>query len=92
MAATTLTPRQIIKSARSLPLKGRREVLKALQDDLVEPTPEPISEEEINQILFERGVIGPPPDPSRYTDEDDDFEPIKFKGKPVSEILIEDRR
>jgi len=29
--------------------------------------------------------------PEGITDEDDDFEPIKIEGKPLSETLLEDR-
>lgn len=50
------------------------------------------SEEEVQHILFERGVIGNIPSAVDYTDEDDDFEPIEIKGKPLSETVIEERR
>lgn len=52
----------------------------------------PISEEEVQRILFERGVIGNIPSAADYTDADDDFEPIEIKGKPLSESVIEERR
>jgi len=51
-----------------------------------------ISEEEVQRILFERGIIGNIPNASDYTDADDDFEPIEIKGKPLSETVIEERR
>jgi hypothetical protein len=49
--------------------------------------------DEIVRRLRERGFTvhspTPPQDPSL---DDDDFEPIEVKGKPVSETIIEERR
>lgn len=51
----------------------------------------PISEDEVERILFERRIIGNLPNCGSYTDADDDFEPIEVKGKPLSETIVEDR-
>lgn len=44
---------------------------------------------EILQELLAEGMISRIP--KGVTDEDDDFEPITIKGKPLSETLLEDR-
>lgn len=52
---------------------------------------ESISEDEVEHILFERGIIGNLPNLGSYTDANDDFEPVEVKGKPLSETIIKDR-
>lgn len=44
---------------------------------------------EILREMLAEGLISRIPE--GITDEDDDFEPIKIKGKPFSETLLEDR-
>ena len=86
-----LTPEVIIETARRLPLSSRREIVTALQRDLEQPVQPAISEDEVERILLERGVIGSVTDFAAYTDADDDFELITIKGRPLSETVIEDR-
>lgn len=48
-------------------------------------------EDQLEQRLFELGIISeikPPIDPASHQD----FEPIENKGKPLSEVIIEERR
>lgn len=87
-----MTPQEIVKTVQSLPLENQREVLEVLQNEINSPKQSPISEEEVQRILFERGVIGNIPNAADYTDADDDFEPVEIKGKPLSETVIEERR
>ena len=57
-----------------------------------EPEPsQPISEDEVEQILLAEGIIsGIPP---RLPDEDEEsYDPIEVPGKPLSETIIEERR
>lgn len=86
-----MTPREIIEKVQALPPGKRRKVINALRAE-TEPDVTQISEEEVNRILYERGVIGSTPNAADYTDEDDDFQPIQIKGKPISETVVEDRR
>lgn len=86
-----MTPQEIIDTVRNLPPENRREVLKVLQSETGELKDAP-GEQEVQRILFERGIIGNIPSTDDYTDADDDFEPIEIKGKPLSETVIEDRR
>ena len=51
-----------------------------------------ITEEEVNKILFAEGIIGNIPDLSKWTDEDEDWEPIEVLGEPLSEMIIRERR
>jgi hypothetical protein len=51
-----------------------------------------MTEEEFEQHLYEKGIIGevkpPITDFSRY----DNYEPITVKGEPISETIIKERR
>ena len=48
-----------------------------------------ITQDEFDRILFEEGFLANLPN---ETDEEDDFEPVEFTGKPISETIIEERR
>ncbi len=88
-----MNTQEIIRAVQNLPFAEQKRVLKALENTVHHQTePQPMSEAEANRILFERGVIGNIPDAADYTDEDDNFELIEIKGKPLSETVIEERR
>lgn len=86
------TTQEIVNTLRNLPPENQRELLEVLQNEVNQTKDTPISEEEVQRILFERGVISTVPRLCDYTDADDDFEPIEIKGKPLSETVIEERR
>lgn len=44
-------------------------------------------EDNFAQLLYVQGIISKPPNPDDYTDEDEDFEPIEIRGKPLSETI-----
>jgi hypothetical protein len=75
----TLTPDDLGK------LRGEIDVL------LAAPKPRSV-EEEVERLLFERGVVSEIKpralDPARYRDR----KPVEVKGKPISEVIIEERR
>jgi hypothetical protein len=56
------------------------------------PEGEPISEDEVQRTLLDRGVISNTPNAADYTDADDDFDPIEIEGEPLSETVIRERR
>ncbi|MEO6589801.1 MAG: hypothetical protein ABIP06_10900 [Pyrinomonadaceae bacterium] len=87
-----MTPQEIVKTVRNWSPDQKQEVLEALRDQVSVSNQNQLSEQEVQQILFERGVIGNLPNNFDYTDADDDFEPLEIKGKPLSEIVIEERR
>jgi len=86
-----MNQQEIITTVRNLPIENQRQILEVLRRDVEQQTEQTISEDEVNRILFERGVIGNIPNAADYTDEDDDFELIEIKGKPLSETIIEER-
>ncbi len=47
-----------------------------------------ITQDEFDQILLEDGFLVNLP----VETDDEDFEPVKFSGKPISETIIEERR
>lgn len=86
------TTQEIVNTVRNLPPKNQRELLEILQNEVTGTKDAPISEDEIQRILFERGVISTIPRLCDYEDADDDFEPVEISGKPLSETVIEERR
>lgn len=90
-----MSTQELFAEIRKLPLAEQRRLLEALARNVGEQMPPPresISEDEVQRVLFEQGIIGNIPDPADYTDEDDDFEPIEVEGQPLSEMIIEERR
>lgn len=49
-----------------------------------------MSEDEFLQMLLKEGLLANIP--QKYTDEDDDFDPIEIEGEPISEMIIRERR
>ena len=86
-----MTTTEILTEIKHLPLPEKEKLFKTLEVEL--KLKDNISEEErlereFDQMLVEKGIIRAiPPN----WNEDDDFEPIEFIGKPLSETIIEDR-
>jgi hypothetical protein len=53
------------------------------------PTEYDVSEDEIERQLAQKGIIGLPKTVAHRTT---DFKPVLVEGKPVSEMIIEERR
>jgi hypothetical protein len=89
-----MSAQELLAEIQKLPLEEQRRLLEALASNVERQTDtaQPVSEDEVQRILLEKGIIGSIPDPSGYTDEDEDFEPIEVEGKPLSETIIEERR
>ena len=83
-----MTTTEILNEIYKLPATKRNEIKVRLLDDKESTTQ--ISEEEFLQKLMAEGFISDIPE--GMTDEEDDFEPIDFKGEPVSETIIRERR
>jgi hypothetical protein len=87
-----MTPTEILNEIHKLPLAQQKE----LKDKLFEETEingeakSQMSEEEFLQQLYAEGFITHIPE--KYTDEDDDFEPVEIEGEPISETIIRERR
>ncbi len=86
-----MTPQEIIKQIRLLPKEQRKKIKDSIPVEDLETNTKKMSEREFLKLLYDEKIIGNIPNPDEYTDEEDDFEPIEIKGKPTSEIIIEDR-
>ena len=86
-----MTTTEILDEIYKLPLIERKKIKQNLLEDseLNEQTKPGLSQEEFDQVLFDEGLLVNFP---LETDDGDDFEPIKFTGKPISETIIEERR
>lgn len=85
---------ELLVQIHKLPLESQKQLLETLTRS-ISPRPEPsetISEDEVERILVAQGFMRMPPDAANYTDADEDFEPVEYTGKPLSEIIIEERR
>ena len=81
-----MTPQEIIREIQKLPPQDQQEIKDSIETGGGPTTP--MSEEEFLRMMYARGIIGNIPDLSK---DDDDWEPIVIKGRPTSEIIIEDR-
>jgi hypothetical protein len=87
-----MTPTEILEEIYKLPPRDQRSIKDSIGNGDFNHSPqEPMTEEEFLRLMFAKGKIGNIPDLSKLTDEDDDWEPIEVKGRPTSEIIIEDR-
>ncbi len=71
--------------------KNRAQV-KALLDTLPASAEPLMTESEFAEYLAAKGVIAPLVRTEPDDDDDDDWEPIEVTGKPLSQIIIEERR
>lgn len=91
MSATLDKIKEEVKALAPEELQEVRELVDSL---LSEPLKPKMTEEEFARYLAAKGVISLPEALSREEAEDrfDDYEPITVEGKPLSEMIIEDRR
>ena len=86
-----MTLTEILTEIRHLPISEKQTVFKTLEIEFKpnnEISEEERLEQEVDKLLLAEGIIKKIP--PRWND-DDDFEPIEFTGKPISETLLEDR-
>lgn len=86
-----MTATEILTEIRHLPLSEKQTVFKVLEIELKPKdniSEEERLEQEVDKLLLEKGLIRSIPND---WNDDDDFEPIEFTGKPLSETIIEDR-
>lgn len=92
-----MTPVEVLNEIQKLPLSDARQVADQLTTYLREKEGNEIDEElerredEFEHYLLAKGIISNIPTRDE-TDEDDNFEPIKFEGEPLSEMIIRERR
>lgn len=88
-----MTPAEIVTEISKLPPSDWETIKKTVDGAPTNgETKRQLTEHEINTILFHEGIIGNIPDPTKYADYDDDFEPIEIIGEPLSETIIRERR
>jgi hypothetical protein len=81
---------KIIEEAKELSPEELKQ-LRTTVDSMLAQTAEPLmSENEFAQHLAAKGIIALPEHPADEADED--WEPIEVAGKPLSEMIIEERR
>jgi hypothetical protein len=82
---------EIIEAVKKLPPADRVKVAEALRRTETSNGERTISErqDELHRRLIEEGLLKRIPDRSL---RDRNFKPIKIKGKPLSETIIEERR
>ncbi len=84
-----MTSTEILKEIYRLPLAEQ----KSLKEKLLKSSAneeERITQDEFDRVLFNEGFLANLPDENG--DAEDDFEPVEFSGKPISETIIEERR
>jgi len=64
--------------------------VKNLVDSLLE-TKQTMTEEEFEQSLYEKGIIGKPPPPIEDFSRYENYQPVEVEGEPVSETIIKER-
>lgn len=84
-----MTPAEILSEIHKLPIAEQKALRNKFLSDSEFEENQQITQDEFDRILFEEGFLANLPD---ETNEDDDFEPVEFTGKPISETIIEERR
>ena len=88
-----MTQTELVTEINKLPLADWEAIKAKVDNGRTNGEPKPqMTEDEINKILFAEGIIGNIPDLSKWTDEDEDWEPIEVLGEPLSEMIIRERR
>ena len=66
--------------------------LRILWDGLLEKTPEGSSEDELERRLFAAGLLAERPRPIADLAPYQNRQPVEAKGRPLSEVIVEERR
>lgn len=83
---------ELLIEIQKLPLEEQRKLLAELSHNLAEVSEEApgMSDEEFEQMLLAKGIISEIP--KGFDGEEEYFEPIEVRGKPLSETVIEEKR
>ena len=81
---------EILNEIYRLPLSEREKVKQTLleESDTGNQNAPTVTQNQFDQMLFDDGLLVNFP----IETDDEDFEPIEFDGKPISETIIEERR
>ena len=81
-----MTPQEILNEIYRLPFSEQKQISDSLSEQLSEDS----IELRLQQALFEKGLLREIKTSRRS--KLGNFKPIKIKGKPLSETIIEERR
>jgi len=84
-----VTLHQVLEQVKMLTPDEQRE-LQDLLDFVLASHDNEVTEELFERMMVEKGIMTVPPPNSPVRSEN--WKPVEVKGKPVSEILIEERR
>ena len=89
MAKVTL--HQVLEQVKMLTPDEQEELPELLDLMLSANSRSPLTEEEFEQMMVEKGIMSAPPPITDFTPYEN-RRTVKVKGKPVSEVIIEERR
>ena len=77
-----------------LSIEDLRKVRKLVDSLLVkkEEAKPTMTEDQFEQYLYEKGIIGKPPPPITDFSRYDNYKPVNVIGEPISETIIRERR
>lgn len=81
---------QLLQQISTLPLPQQQELRDKLNSSLGRS--KTISEDEFEEILLAQGIIEKNPLLKDKFSNINDFQPVECKGKPTSELILEERR
>ena len=81
---------RIKEEMRELAPEELQEVRELADSLLSEPARPQLTEDEFARYLAAKGVISLPEE--GVADDDEEWEPVEVTGKPLSEMIVEDRR
>ncbi|MCH8295586.1 hypothetical protein IH992_31265 [Candidatus Poribacteria bacterium] len=84
-----VTLHQVLEQVKMLTPDEQRE-LREILDFVLASHDNEVTEELFERMMVEKGIMTVPPPNSPVRSEN--WKPVEVKGKPVSEILIEERR
>ncbi|MBI3650615.1 MAG: hypothetical protein HY231_06155 [Acidobacteria bacterium] len=80
---------KVIEEVKALPHEEIRQ-LRSVLDEMLENKAK--EEKEVEKLMLEAGLITEVKKPKRNVEALRTYKPVKVKGKPVSETLLEERR
>jgi hypothetical protein len=86
-----MTTAEILNEIHRLPINQQKELKEKILEDLESNgmAKPPTTQETFDQMLLEDGFLADIP---VEIEDADDFEPVAFTGRPISETIIEERR
>ena len=88
----SISPQEIISTIQTFPPAVQEEIVRTLEKNLRNSGSSSASpsEDEIEEMLLAKGLISEIP--KRAADQEEEtYAPIKIKGKPLSETILEER-